>query len=88
MNNCHEVASTAENNNDPNSLTHSIENKRFQVILTKDNVSDNQVWCVCGMPDEYGDMICCGRCEQCFHEVCVGAEMSMDMSWKCTICKE
>ena len=48
---------------------------------------DLKVWCVCGMPEEYGDMICCGRCEKWFHGLCVGAEMSMDMSWKCTICK-
>ena len=48
---------------------------------------DLKVWCVCGMPEEYGDMICCGRFEKLFHGLCVGAEMSMDMSWECTICK-
>ena len=62
--------------------------KRFEDTSSNDNVFDNQVWCVCGMPEEYGDMICCRRCEQWFHKVCIGAEMSMDMSWKCTICKE
>ena len=52
--NCPEVTSTvrAENNNDPNSLTNSIESKRskiklrersFEDISKKANVSDNQV---------------------------------------------
>ena len=31
---------------------------------------DLKVWCVCGMPQEYGDMICCGRREKWLHGLC------------------
>ncbi len=54
----------------------------------KVNIKDIYVYCVCLMPDTYGDMVQCDICHKWFHIKCVGILTlpNTDDKWCCSSC--
>ncbi len=44
------------------------------------------LYCVCFMPETFGDMVECEVCETWFHQRCVG--YSCEQNWRCSSCAE
>ena len=46
------------------------------------------VFCICRMPDNGSQMICCDRCDKWFHLDCVGTSSVEHVSWLCSSCRQ
>ncbi len=45
-----------------------------------------ELYCVCNMPETYGDMIECGECCTWFHIKCMTRLQSIPETWYCPTC--
>jgi hypothetical protein len=46
-----------------------------------------EMFCVCRLPAQYGDMIACDVCDKWFHCVCVDIDITeVPKYWKCPDC--
>jgi hypothetical protein len=47
-----------------------------------------EIFCICGMPETYGDIVECGICYDWYHQECVSYTKSNEGSeWSCTACR-
>ena len=61
---------------------------RKGIQFSKSAVVTEELYCICRMPDVYGDrMIACDTCAKWFHCKCVGATIRVSKAtWKCPSC--
>lgn len=51
------------------------------------DVTDVNVYCICRLPDNYGNVMDCDKCGNWYHCSCVGKPNDFSGDWICNICQ-